>query len=78
MKREIPGRVIAILAAHDPVSPEATAEALRAYWLTFDPKSIAGIKAEQREMQETVGIPVPVLQAIGKEIAKAAKKDITT
>jgi 3-methyladenine DNA glycosylase AlkD len=76
MTKEIPQKVQAILADYNPVVPKATAEALRDYWLTFDPKSIAGIKAEQRAMQETVGIPVPVLQAIGKEIAKAAKKSV--
>lgn len=40
------------------------------------PKSIHVIKAEQRQAQETVGIPVPVLRDFGKEIAKAAKKRV--
>jgi hypothetical protein len=76
MTHEIPKTVNAILVGYDPKDPASTADALRAYWLTFSPKSIAGIKAEQREMQETVGIPVPVLQKIGKEIAKKAKRQI--
>jgi hypothetical protein len=37
---------------------------------------MGGIKTGQRQQQETVGIPVPVLQAIGKEIAKVAGKDV--
>jgi len=76
MKVKIPENVGRILADYDPQDPKAAASSLRAFWLTFDPKSIAGIKAEQREMQETVGIPVPVLQRIGKELGKAAKKDV--
>jgi 3-methyladenine DNA glycosylase AlkD len=37
---------------------------------------MAGIKAEQRERQETVGIPVPILKAIGKEIGKPARRQV--
>ncbi|MFC2029937.1 DNA alkylation repair protein [Chloroflexota bacterium] len=38
--------------------------------------SMAGIKAQQRAQQETVGIPVPVLKSIGKEVAKVARKRV--
>jgi 3-methyladenine DNA glycosylase AlkD len=76
MTKEIPQKVQAILTDYNPGNPAETAYALRKYWLTFVPKSIAGIKAEQREMQETVGIPVPVLQVIGKEVAKVARKHV--
>jgi len=76
MTKEIPQKVQSILMDYDPGAPEFTADALRTYWLTFEPKSIAGIKIEQRKLQETVGIPVPVLQTIGKEIAKTAKKRV--
>lgn len=76
MTQDIPQQVSAILADYDPETPTETADALRVYWLSFSPKSIAGIKSEQRQLQETVGIPVPVLQAIGKEIAKTAKKRV--
>lgn len=44
--------------------------------MAFEPKSIGGIKAELRELQETLGIPVPVLKSIGKEISKSAKKNV--
>ena len=76
MKEEIPPQIQSILADYESNEPEITASALRTYWLTFEPKSMGGIKAEQRQKQETIGIPVPVLQAIGKEIAKVAKKSV--
>jgi 3-methyladenine DNA glycosylase AlkD len=76
MTAEIADQVGAILAAYDPATPGATADALRALWLQFEPKSTAGIKAEQREQQETVGIPVPVLRSIGKEIGKVARRRV--
>ena len=69
-------QVGAILTAYDPAAPRATADALRDLWLQFEPKSVGGIKAELREQQETVGIPVPVLKAIGKEIGKVARKRV--
>jgi 3-methyladenine DNA glycosylase AlkD len=34
---------------------------------------MAGIKSEQRALQETAGIPVPVLRAIGQEIGRIAR-----
>jgi hypothetical protein len=76
MKVEITDQVSSIIAAYDPTAPGATADALRDLWLQFGPKSIAGIKAEQREQQETVGIPVPVLRPIGKEVGKVARKRV--
>ena len=76
MKAEIAGQVGLILAAYDPAAPGATADGLRHLWLQFEPKSIAGIKVEQREQQETVGIPVPVLKSIGKEVGKVARKRV--
>ena len=74
MTKEIASKVHTILDRYDPQAAHITADALRAYWLTFSPKSMHVIKADQRQEQETVGIPVPVLRNIGKEIAKAAKK----
>lgn len=76
MTKEIPQQIQIILADYNPKTPAKTADALRIYWLGFVPKSMAGIKAEQRQMQETIGIPVPVLQKIGREIAKTAKKRV--
>ena len=74
MKAQIKQDVQAILADYDPEEPGKTAVLLRTLWLSFAPKSINAIKAEQREQQETVGIPVPILKQIGKEMAKPAAK----
>jgi 3-methyladenine DNA glycosylase AlkD len=74
MTAEIKEQVSQILAGYDPTTPHITADALRALWLQFEPKSMAGIKAKQRKQQETVGIPVPVLKSIGKEVGKVARE----
>lgn len=68
--------VAQIIAAYNPTAPDVAASALRALWLQFEPKSMAGIKIEQRKKQETVGIPVPVLKSIGKEVGKVARKRV--
>jgi 3-methyladenine DNA glycosylase AlkD len=69
-------RVAQIAAQYDAADPRPAAAALRALWLTFEPKSVGGIKAEQRAQQETVGIPVPELKAIGKALGKTARKRV--
>jgi hypothetical protein len=74
MVEDISEQVKQIVADYDHVAPQATADRLRGLWLQFEPKSVAGIKAELREQQETIGIPVPVLKAIGKEVSKPARK----
>jgi 3-methyladenine DNA glycosylase AlkD len=76
MTAEIADQVRSLLAAFDSSAPQATADNLRELWLQFEPKSIEVIKANQREQQETVGIPVPVLKKIGKEIGKVARKRV--
>ncbi len=76
MTVEIASQVTAIVAAYDPSEPRVTADSLRDLWLQFEPKSMEGIKAEQREQQETIGIPVPVLKAIGKALGKVAHKRV--
>ena len=73
---DVKQQVALILADYDPAVPQATADALRALWLQFEPKSVDVIKAELREQQETVGIPVAVLRTIGKEIGKVARKRV--
>jgi 3-methyladenine DNA glycosylase AlkD len=74
MKEEIKGWVASILAEYDPEAPDGIAARLRELWLQFEPKSVAGIKAEQRAQQETAGTPVPVLKAIGQQVAHGARK----
>jgi 3-methyladenine DNA glycosylase AlkD len=76
VQTDIPDRVQEIVAAYDPSSPGRTAEQLQELWLQLESKSIAGIKAEQREQQETVGIAIPALKAIGKEVGKVACKRV--
>lgn len=73
MAAELSAKLAPILLDYDSTAPKATADKLRELWLQHDPKSIEVIKAELREQQETIGIPVPVLKAIGKGIAKAAR-----
>lgn len=76
MDIDITKHVSELLGDYDPNSPAVTADGLRKLWLKFEPKSIDVIKAEQRQQQETVGIPVPVLKAISKNIAKIARKRV--
>ncbi len=76
MTAEITARMQEIIETYDPSAPQSTADSLRELWLQFEPKSIEGIKAELREQQETAGIPVPVLKAIGKTIGKIARKRV--
>lgn len=74
MKEKLTEQVEEILLHYDSNVPRVTADSLRDLWLQFDPKSIEVIKAELRDQQETIGIPVPVLKSIGKGIGKAARK----
>jgi len=76
MDIDIPEHVDELLADYNPKSPEVTADGLRDLGLKFEPKSIDVIKSEQRQQQETVGIPVPVLKGISKTISKVAKKRV--
>ncbi len=76
MKEKLIEQLDAILLNYDLTVPGVTADNLRDLWLQFAPKSIESIKAELREQQETVGIPVPVLKSIGKGISKVARKRV--
>lgn len=64
-------------SSYIPDNPQATAQALQEYWLGFDTnKGVELVKADQREQLKAVGIPTPVLKAIGNEVAKIARKDV--
>ncbi len=76
MTESIADQVRTTLADYDPTAPQIAAGRLRQLWLQFEPKSIGGIKAEQRDQQETVGTPVPILRDIGLEIGKPARKRV--
>ncbi len=69
---EIALQVGDILESYDPAEPGHAADRLHDLWLQFEPKSIEAIKAEQRAQQETIGIPVPVLRAVGLAIGQHA------
>jgi len=76
MEAELLHQVRSLVAAYDPAGPRSTADGLRDLWLQFEPGSMAGIKAGQREQQETVGIPVPALKSIAREVAGVAAKRV--
>ncbi len=77
MNEQIAEKVAAIIKSYTASQPEATAKALRKYWLEFTPnKGIELIKAEQRQQFEAIGIPIPTLKAIGDEIARTARQDV--
>jgi 3-methyladenine DNA glycosylase AlkD len=76
MATAVTGQVERILTAYDPARADEAAQALRDLWLESEAKSVAGIKAQQRAEQETVGTAVEVLRSIGKQIGKAARKQV--
>lgn len=77
MSTEISEKTVSILQGYAADNPQATADALQEYWLSFETNQGIGlIKAEQREQIGAVGTPIPVLKAIGNETAKAARKDV--
>lgn len=76
MREEIAGQLDSVITAYDPNEPRATVVALRDLWLQFEPVSMDGIKAQERQQQETTGTPVPVLKSIGKELSKAARNRV--
>lgn len=79
MNVDVAEKVAAIVRNYASVQPDATAQALQAVWLEFEPnKGIILIKAEQRARIEAIGIPVPILKAIGTELVKAARKDVNS
>jgi 3-methyladenine DNA glycosylase AlkD len=76
MKAQIADQVGPVIAAYTPTTPRATADNLRTLWLQFETKSVVTIKAAQRKQQETTGVAVPLLRALGKEIAKSARQRV--
>ena len=76
MKDQPVEQLTEILSRYDPEKPRAVADELRNLWLQYEPKSIEVIKAELREKQETIGIPVPILKSIAEEIIKVARNQV--
>jgi len=74
MKKE----TLRIAAAYEPQSRDETARALQELWSQV-PSTGGGaflIKAEVREEFKALGVPVPVLRDMGKEIGKMARKRV--
>jgi hypothetical protein len=69
MKDKLAEQLATTLLMYAPEKPKNTADELRNLLLQYEPKSIEVIKAALREQQETIGIPVPILKTIGKEIS---------
>lgn len=76
MKTSVDNQVDLLLAAYDPAQPAITADQLQELWLQGERKSIATIKAEQREQQETVGIAVENLKTLGQALGKSARQRV--
>lgn len=76
MVTDLAAHIKALLNQYDPDNPIPTANALRELWLEFTPKSTGFAKAELLEKQETVGISIPDLQSIAKELAKPARQNV--
>lgn len=67
-----------IVAAYEPHTVDDTAEALEALWsqVPATEGGVALVKAEVREDFKALGVPVPALSEIGKEIGKVARKRV--
>jgi len=67
-----------IVAAYEPLAVEDTAEALEALWsqVPATEGGVALVKAEIREEFKALGVPVPALSELGKEIGKDARKRV--
>ena len=79
--KEAAGATRELLGGYEPQEAAITADALREVWLRAAPPSDAGQKS-MRDWgiddpdYEAVGVPVPVLTAMGKEMGKVARKQV--
>jgi len=67
-----------IIAAYQPQAPHQTADALQTLWSQVPIKEggAALVKAEIREEYQALGVPVPALSEMGKEIGKVARRRV--
>ena len=67
-----------LVTEYDPRAPDDTAAALEALWSLVPAKEGGArlVKAEIREKLRVIGVPVPALSEIGKEIGKVARKRV--
>jgi 3-methyladenine DNA glycosylase AlkD len=70
-----------LLGGYEPLKAGITADGLRAVWLRAAPPSDQGQKSVrdwgiEDPDYEAVGVPVPVLTAMGKEVGKVARRHV--
>ena len=72
------GETQRILATYKPPAADDVAAALQALWSQVPPSEGGArlLKAEVREGIQALGVPVPALDEIGKEIGKVARKRV--
>jgi len=75
---DLVGGTNGILAMYDPRRADDTAAALQALWSEVPPTEGGArlVKAEIREKIQALGVPVPALSEIGKELAKVARRRV--
>jgi len=75
---DLVGSTRRILATYDPHRPDDTAAALQVLWSKVAPTEGGArlVKAEIREKIQALGVPVPALSEIGKELAKVARRRV--
>lgn len=78
MPVDLVGGTKGILAMYDPRRADDTAAALQALWSEVPPTEGGArlVKAEIREKIQALGVPVPALSEIGKELAKVARRRV--
>ena len=72
---DIAAEVSSLVSEFDSDNPSLAADRLKDYWSQFETKSIGGIKAEKRNLQETAGALVPILKKIANPIARGAERE---
>jgi 3-methyladenine DNA glycosylase AlkD len=75
---DLKGETQLILATYQPPAADDVAAALQALWSQVPPSEGGArlLKAEVREGIQALGVPVPALDEIGKEIGKVARKRV--
>ena len=78
MPANLKGETQRILATYKPPAADDVAAALQALWSQVPPSEGGArlLKAEVREGIQALGVPVPALDEIGKEIGKVARKRV--
>ena len=75
-----------LLAGFDPANPAVMADELRVLWLRAAPSTVPELEEGPKKLMqdwgieepryESAGVPVPVLNAVGKELGKVGRKQV--